>query len=435
MAGEYLKMKILIVSQDIWAYKSNAGNVLINLFEGFDAEFAQIYCSPGTPDNNICENYFQITDIMMINQILKRRQVGKAFRKESIALNNNIQEISKSRFYNFFRRYHFEIFDIIREIVWKVGKWKNNSLRDFVKDFNPDILFVQCCGQIYMSQIALQVHSWSGAKLVTYISDDYYSLRQFNLSPLYWINRLFVRKKLGRLLKESNLIYSMSDDQIKELSSELNVNMKILRKGAEINTILQPKYYGKILQIVYAGNLFYGRMSTLQYICKVLQKINHDTVQVQLNIYTNSILTSSAESKLDDNRSVFLNKAVNSAGLHEIYANSDIVLHVESFNFKEKLLTRLSFSTKIVECLASSCVLMALTWDQHSGYKYLTENKAAICLSDLSLFEDTILNVLSDRTILNVIREQGYRCLEKNHDIFKIRDMLKNDFNKIMTEN
>ena len=60
-------MKVLIISQELWSENNNGGNVLSNLFSGFDAEFAQIYCSPGTPNNKICKRYFQITDSMIVN--------------------------------------------------------------------------------------------------------------------------------------------------------------------------------------------------------------------------------------------------------------------------------------------------------------------------------------------------------------------------------
>ena len=84
------KLRILILSSEVWQDGTNGGNVLTNIFQGFDAEFAQIYCSPGVPQNEICTKYYQMTDSMVINNLLKRTQIGKGFSiTETITNNNN----------------------------------------------------------------------------------------------------------------------------------------------------------------------------------------------------------------------------------------------------------------------------------------------------------------------------------------------------------
>ena len=74
-------MRVLIVSAEVWQDKTNGGNVLSNLFEGLDWEFAQIYCNPGTPENNLCKRYYQITDGMVIKNTLK---IGRASCRERV---------------------------------------------------------------------------------------------------------------------------------------------------------------------------------------------------------------------------------------------------------------------------------------------------------------------------------------------------------------
>lgn len=83
-------MKILIISQEVWRDDTNGGNVLSNIFDGMEAEFAQIYCSPGTPSNGICKRYYQMTDIMVINNILRKLPIGKIVKYE------NFQRIFKN---------------------------------------------------------------------------------------------------------------------------------------------------------------------------------------------------------------------------------------------------------------------------------------------------------------------------------------------------
>ena len=86
---------------ETWKNDTNGGNVLSNIFKGFEAEFAQIYCSTGYPDNNICKKYFQITDAMAIQNILHRTPMGRKIyigesdNGESLAVDEKISNIKQ----------------------------------------------------------------------------------------------------------------------------------------------------------------------------------------------------------------------------------------------------------------------------------------------------------------------------------------------------
>ena len=70
-------MKVLIISAETWRDDKNGGNVLSNIFNNTNFEFAQIYCNPGNPSNKLCKNYFQLTDTMIINSFFsKNNKIG-----------------------------------------------------------------------------------------------------------------------------------------------------------------------------------------------------------------------------------------------------------------------------------------------------------------------------------------------------------------------
>ena len=71
-------MKILVISKEAWRDEQNGGNVLTNMFSHFSgSEFAQIYCNEQEPNNAICRNYYQMSDRMMVNNILHRTKVDE----------------------------------------------------------------------------------------------------------------------------------------------------------------------------------------------------------------------------------------------------------------------------------------------------------------------------------------------------------------------
>ena len=72
-----VNMMVIVISLEVWRDDNNGGNVLSNIFDGIEAEFAQVYCSSGFPKNDICKKYFQMTDAMAIKNIFKKQKMGR----------------------------------------------------------------------------------------------------------------------------------------------------------------------------------------------------------------------------------------------------------------------------------------------------------------------------------------------------------------------
>ena len=123
-------MRILIVSYELWDGVTNGGNVLSNIFEGYDAEFAQIFCVSGTPYNKVCKRYFQITDQM----VMRRERMGKELIFEDYPA--NIEGANprgdKRKTITYFR----SSLMLLREMAWGVSKWKTKELEKFILDFS-----------------------------------------------------------------------------------------------------------------------------------------------------------------------------------------------------------------------------------------------------------------------------------------------------------
>jgi len=427
-------MKILILSAEVWRDNTNGGNVLSNLFEGLDAEFAQVYCNPGNPQNQVCKNYYQMTDFMMINNLLKGQTIGRVHHLNHFP-DNSLQEtekpISKS-FYEFFKRYHWLIFDLFRELLWKFARWDNKQLETFILEFKPDIIFAPCYASHYMLRITRFVAKLTDIKVVSYISDDNYSLRQYRFSPIFWINRFFLRRSMRKTFPFYALTYTMTEEQLYELKTALNANMKILRKGGDFEGDCVKTMVYKPIRMVYAGGIYCGRWKTLACIGELLKKINQSELKMRLDIYTQTGITPEQRKLLNDDCNIFLHQPVSQQALTQIYHSSDIALHVESFEKEYKLLTRLSFSTKIVDCLASSCAVMAISWKMHSGLIYLQKEDAAICIDDPSKIEKALQELADNPEIVIKYASKAWKCGKRNHQIESIRAGLYKDIQELV---
>ncbi len=418
-------MKVLVLSHENWNNNTNGGNVLSNIFEGLNFEFAQIYCSAGLPNNDLCNKYYQITDKMVIDNVLRGKEAGKVLDSSLPCINKDL------KFENGSKKRRWEIIFMIREIVWRLAKIDNKNFIDFIRSFNPDIIFAPCYGNIRMLRLTRTVAQYTDAPIVSYVSDDLYSYKVINYNPLFWVRRWNLRRNVRKTVKFYKLMYTMTDEQLKEYEKELKVPMKILRKGcihSGVNEIKKP------YRIIYAGNIYLNRADVLCDIAKSIAKFNKESLNFVLDIYSGGRLSGEQEKILNNGYDTFFNGLIEPERLLNEYKNCSIALHCESFNQKNALITRLSFSTKITDCLQSGAAVMAVCSDINAGFKYLFEEDCAICISDLTKLDGVFNKILSDDNYLKLYALRAKGCIEKNHDKKLNNEMILSDFNKIINE-
>ena len=431
-------MKILIISAEVWTEQSNGGNVLSNIFDGFPGEFAQIYCNPGKPNNKICKRYYQMTDGMVIRNFFSHKPIGQEFLLEENLSKEN-DEIIKSKpinkkFNSFFHRYRLGIFFAIRNFLWNTSKWKNEKLKAFLDDFKPDIIFAPCYGNVFMLKLTRFVADYTKKKVISYISDDSYTLKQLRFSPYFWINRFSVRRQLRKTFPYYSLTYTMTELQKEQCERDFNAPMSILRKSAIVENVPIKVNINRPIRLVYAGGVYLNRWKTLKAIALALKKINAIEIKAVLDIYTATELSRQMKKYLNDGQNIFLHEVVSLEELKKIYANSDIALHVESFDLKNKLAVRMSFSTKIIDCLASGCAVLAVCDSKQAGLAYLSKEDAAICIDSLDALPYRLEEIVQNQNILIEYAQKARNCLEKNHNKERTLERIKKDFQTVYSE-
>lgn len=423
-------MRVLILSQEVWQNGTNGGNVLSNIFSDTNFELAQIYCNPGTPDNNLCKKYYQMTDSMVIHNFLNHKPIGRAFELEE-KIENQVSKPEKTniKFYDFFHNHRLRIFYTAQMLIWNLSNWKNKGLNDFIKDFSPDIIFAPCYGNTFMLRLTRYVAKITGKKVISYISDDSYTLKQFNLSPFYWINRFVVRRQIRKTFALYSLVYTMTETQKKQCENDFGANMKILLKSVSFDNIPKKDTVGNPIRLIYAGGIYLNRWKTLTEVANAIKKINASGEKFRLDIYTANELPKKA-SALNDCVNSFVHSPLSQEGLRKIYNNSDIALHTESFDLKNRLAVRMSFSTKIVDCLSSGCAVMAICDEKQGGFVYLKENDSALCVSKKAEIYSVLEKIKDDKKIILDYAEKAREFCLQNHDKERITNTILTDFEK-----
>lgn len=430
------RLRILIVADEVWNNKIYGNNVLSNWFEGFDADFAEIYCSPGTPYNKCCEDYFQLTDASMAKSIVGGKRVGRRFHIAKELMDGsercNVAEVQPQRFYKFMKSISSDGIRIVRDCIWLWGRYDKKGLKDFIHDFNPDLVFCPRLLTPKLLRLEKTVHGMTKAPIIAFTGDDEASFQQVRWSPLYWIRRYFFHRAFEQNMKIYSYYMMHSREQAQLYASKYNVPTSLLFKSGMFSETFTPKSVNSPITIVYAGRLYCNRWKTLSAIGDALKEINADGVKIILKIYTQENVSDVQRKALSEDKFVYLKGAVAPEALNAIYRESDIALHVESFDKRNRYATKVSFSTKIIDLMASSCAIMAICWEQQTGYRYLKEKDAAFCISSYQDILPVLQNIVNNPSLIPEYAQKAWQCGRNFHQKEIVQTYLRNIFQRVV---
>lgn len=419
-------MKILIVSNSPWRSDNSFGNSFSNIFEGVpDIEIANIYCKYGKPQNNVVSRYFQITEKSLINNFIKKTPSGKEIfiePEEDTKVDSGEETFNKIKGHKSIPMYW------IRALIWKLGRWKSPELIKFVDDFKPDLLFIPVYYSHYIHDINKFILNRFGIPAIGYVSDDVYTLKQFSLSPFFWIDRFMVRPIMKRVFSWCKIVYVISEIQRKEYSAIFGDKFKILTKCADFTDKNKPSFKQPedVLKIVYAGNVSKGRYKILVKLAEAVQKRNLETKRFVLDIYTSTPLKSKEKTLLNGG-GVTLHPPVSYSEIREIQAKSDILVHAEAFDLRERLAVHQSFSTKIVDYLASNRCILAIGSDTCSSIRYFIDNGCALVATNHNEIGKKLDELSDNPDILKIYAEKAWESGIKHHQRSKMQRDLYED--------
>lgn len=431
-------MKILLITDEIWNDCVFGNNVLQNWFDGMpDVEIAQICATPGRPYNKVCTRYFQLTDSMMLRSLFGPK-AGNAFTKSVKEMSENPQThnyITESRFYSFMKKISGSPVKLARELLWNIGRINRRSLSEFVNDFNPDVVFCPRLLTWKLMRLEKTVAKITKAPFIAFTGDDEASFKEYSFDPLFWLNRVLFHKALAKHVKLYSHYFMHSADQANEYANDYGVKTSTLFKCGTFPDNLSTKEVRCPIRMVYAGRLYCNRWKSLAEIGKALRIINCDDTRIILDIFTQDNISNEQRAVLSPDNFIYLKGSVNQRQLSDEYRNADIAVHVESLDKKYKLATRVSFSTKIIDLMASTCAILAICWNQHTGYKYLKENDAAFCVGDYKDILPLLRKICDNTQLIKEYAQKAHDCGSKNHSKAKIQRQLLNIFTDAINNN
>jgi glycosyltransferase involved in cell wall biosynthesis len=320
------------------------------------------------------------------------------------------------------------LLNFAREIVWYIGRWKTEEFNKYLDDISPDIVFMPVFGCFYPHRVLKYIRKHTGARIVLFHADDNYTLRQYSISPLYWLYRFILRHYVRDSSKIADLSYCISDIQKNEYEQMLNIPCKTLFKCGDFSG--EPPVKQSInypLKLVFTGNIGSGRWESLALIGDALREINQEGLKAKLEIYTLSPLTGRMRKRLDDGMNIFLCGSISAAEVEKVQEDADILVHVESFKKKYYLVARQSFSTKIVDYLQRARCLLAVGSAECASIDYIDTNNSGVVATTPEMISTKLKLLIDNPSLVQEYGRKGYLCGRRNHQQEKIKGMLRDD--------
>lgn len=427
-------MRILVITDVLWRNDNGVGNSYSNIFAGMeDLTIANICCQEGSSDNAVSEACFQMSEGRLIANLRNRAIPAGIVEVPQQSGVVQRQNEGTSRIVRSLKRSRLQILFWMRNIIWKIGRWKSDALKNFVEEFKPDLIFAQLQDKMYLNDIVGYVQELTQCPLVLYAWDDVYSLKQFSLSPLYWIDRLMQRHSIRKLVQRCQLLYTISAEQKEEYARTLHVKTGLLYKGKnfEYGTV-QPIVRNGVLQMLYTGNLYSGRYATLLSLCQELERQNESGIKAQLHIYSGTDLTDQQICNLNRGDSTFFEGRVSEQRVEELQNEADVLIHIEPLSLKGSLLCRLSFSTKLVDYFSKRKCIFAVGSERCASIRYLKRNDAALVSTSIEDAKKMLADMLASTDRIAEYSEKAWNCGAKNHQIHSIQENLHRELERMV---
>ena len=436
--------RVLVFSHNAFSATQNNGKTLEAFFSNWPKNsLAQLYLQPESPDFNFCEKYFRITDYDVINNIIIGRPPGQIINNQNseadliATLSPIVKKLYSDRRdgterKSFNRHIHkafvnrIPFFVLLRDLIWARANWKTNSLRKWLMEFAPDVLFFQGSSALFGYEIALWICHELQIPLVLQLTDDYTS----NLYPWSLIekfNKSKYKQIFSKAISISSRVIVISHYMADEYKKIYDGRYNILMNSVEQKISIKEKALTDDIKLVYAGNIFINRWKILKKIGIALTKLNlENKFQCRLMIYTPTLISKELESDLLAAGSITYGGTLNQEELALAIQDATILVHVEAFDTRMKKITKLSISTKIPEYMASRRCIFAVGPNDVASIRYLSENNLGqvATTDDIEVIKQKLGEILTNFKLRNQFSATSYTAFLHNHQLTKTQQSI-----------
>ena len=415
-----LGTKILIISNNVLSPTRNNGKTILSFIEGIDkACVRQLYFNGESPSVE-GYSYYQLSDHDVMRGICRKERRGRVWssvlQKEATA--PSAEKPIKVKPSSFLR--------LSRDILWH-NRWKSAKLLQWLDEFQPDTVFFVAGDSGFAYNITGYIVKRYGARLVTYITDDYIMPR--TKETLFdKLQRGRIRKKMLACIKNSQAYFTISalmQKTYQKLTGKPSQIIMNMTPPLYDESVVDPSAVQDKTVMLYAGSLYYGRDSIIGAVADAAVRYNSskkpDQKAVQINIYSNATPQAESLRLFEREGCCAFCGSLSFSELKTAINQADVLLFVESFDEAMQEKTRYSLSTKVPEYMSARKPIFAVGPAQIGSMDYLAD--VAFCANTADEICDCMTHMLADPELQAQKVQAALDKYNKNHDVKKQKEL------------
>ncbi len=379
-------MKVLIISNNSFSKTQCNGKTLKSFFSGLDPDnIAQLYFGNNEfPDLEVCHNYYRITETQVVKSLMNlsfstsnTHSLLMKYRTENKYKESSLMQLLKKNAGNL---------SLFREFIWDFHTWDTKELKNWIEEFNPNLIFTLLGNNVYVHKIALKLSKRYRLPLVAYFTDDYV----INSTANTWIEKCHYKqicKQYEKTMSNTSLQYVIGEKMKQDYSIKYKRKFGVLgncidfSKFSHLNPIKIDK--SQPITISFIGGIHSNRWKSIVQLGYIIKRINEKNgLQLVVKVFTMGTLDNVIK-KAFDNAGIEFCGALNDKEVIDQIEKSHFLLHVESFDEKYRKYVKYSISTKISECLVSKRMIIAYGPHEVASISLINDNSFGCCLTDL----------------------------------------------------
>ena len=412
--NEHKLPKVLVIGINAWREDGTA-HTLMDIFRCWNPDrLALIYTRADLPNTQVCKHYFQISESEVLKSVLKpSMRVG---REVKCSTDNQEAKSEHARYQSAHRR-KSALLPLAREMVWKLGHWKSKALKEFIDDFNPDLLFVPIYPTVYMGRLQRYIIQLTKNPTVCYLADDNYSYDSCQ-GVFSYLHRFWLRQQVRPLAEGCKEMFVIVEKEKEDTDQRFGTDSVILTKSIDFSKkSFASQKPNAPLKFVYTGSMVIGRDQTLAMLADAINEVNgaYPSTKAELFIYSQSEPSSAIRERIDREASHFCGR-ISREEVLRVQQKADVVVFAEALVGKEANAAKLSFSTKITDYISNGKCVLAIGKEDIAPIDYFRRNDAALIARNANELKEQVRRIVETPTLINEYGEKAFNCAVKNHE-------------------
>lgn len=403
---------VLIVSGTPLRNDANLGKTLDTLFKEFTYDnLWQVYFHPSSPNVGKGGHFYRVTEKQLVHSLLgiNAKKCGNVI--------DNIDSSSKivNNALGFKRKRDKTSLVILRELIWDISLWQNSQLKKWITDAKIDCIFFVLSSITNRTQFVYTLSKALDIPVYLFITDDYYNDYISSKSILRKIHFSRLHKAVDKLINERvKYVFGCSELASYEFGHKYNKpNETLFTPGNSLLSGMTTIHNSK-KNIRFFGNVGLGRWEVLHELGKSISEYNSKNgTDMMLEVYSpfySDIINNSLNVPNGSKYCGFISQNELVSKMQE----TDIVVHVESFDEEICRRTRLSISTKIADYLLAGKCILAIGKSELASMMHIKD--CAFCINRLEDLSQSISSLLSDNNLVSDLEKQAKEIGLKYHN-------------------